>query len=135
MKTVEYTRTTDCKGNFQNSSLDTNNYIGLHSFFKKQLGIPSTDSGRWAISCVKLPDGYRLATEADLAKRKPDSAMYLFTITHSWEHSTAGKWDPAVMYAIPIKPVLDIEVKVTVNGKLRDPSDLSQATWDSLRKG
>jgi len=139
MQTVEYIRTTDNDGHFQHSSLGTSEGHTLDTATKRQLGIPTIPNcaGRWAIACVKLPDGYRLAMDEDKEGPKPSQCMYFSSVYHEWRTAEPSVicWDSLVVYAIPIDPDIDITVTVKVNGKPVAPSTLSAETWNGLHKG
>ena len=126
MKTVEYVR--DMPGTTLATVDGTPQ--GITGSLKDALEIPRDTNGRWAISCVKIPDGFRLVTPEDRKTSKPEDTYYL---TEGGGWSTAGKygWHPDNAYIVPIKEQIDVQV--TVNGKPIDPDTLSDKSWMALK--
>ena len=110
---------TDCLVNTFWLSLSTDRALGLEP------------DSRYAVMAVKLPDGYRLATDEDRNGEKPKNTMRV-SASQKFVHSpNPFGWEERYpVYAVPITPPLPF-VELKIGGKT---VELSQESVAAIRE-
>ena len=68
----------------------------------------------YACVMIEIPDGYRLATEEEMQKPKPEHAKFFSDTERRWMRIQTYAWDRDLLYALPIKPA---KRTITIDGK------------------
>ena len=87
-------------------------------------------NSRYALMAVKLPDGYRLATEDDRTQTHRDAKRLIIAGKQAVFTTQRGMMEDTVFYAVPITPPAPV-IKITVDGS---EVTLSDETVAEIRK-
>ena len=81
----------------------------------------------YACVMIEIPDGYRLATEEDMKKPKPEHAKFFSDTERRWKRVQTYAWARNLLYALPIKPA---KRTITIDGK---DIEISEESYKALK--